>query len=235
MLKPDLSPSLSASRDADASPGDGRGVRRGRLEHWLSRPVVPVLWEPLDHAMPLLTKASMVFLQGGRLAELPAVLAPWERGPLMRVPLVLHLDLMAGLSNDEAALQYVAGLKRIDGVITTRHQLVPAARRLGLRTIVRLFLQDSRAVERGVAIATSSRPDAIELLPGVAAAAVGDAFAQCPAPRIAGGLVTDEATVRTILASGCRCVSTSRADLWAINRQAAVTAPSARPTPEELA
>jgi glycerol uptake operon antiterminator len=131
---------------------------------------------------------------------------------------MLHIDLLAGLANDESGLRYIATLPRINGIITTRHHLAPGARRLGLLSIVRLFLQDGRAIDRGLGVIEKSRPDAVELLPGVAAIEAAERFADLPIPRIAGGLIRTPQLVHQILASGCKAVSTTNTQLWEMNR-----------------
>jgi glycerol uptake operon antiterminator len=186
------------------------------MASWLRKPIIPAVWEiQKDHNA--LAGAGMIFLQGGELANLPKILDSLDGGPLARVPLILHIDLLAGLANDEAGLRYIAGLGRIHGVITVRHHLVPTARRLGLASIVRLFLHDSRAVDRGLAIIEKCEPDAIELLPGVAVIELASQFRQVPVPRIAGGLIRTPQLVRRILDTGCQAISTSNATLWRLN------------------
>src|SRR5688572_27328138 len=120
---------------------------------------------------------------GGELAELPQLLSRMGKPPFEKLPVLLHIDLVNGLSNDESGLRYVAtAFERIDGVVTTRHHLAPLARKLGLLCVVRLFLQDGRAVERGLGVIDKSRPDAVELLPGVAFLQVAERFAKLPMP-----------------------------------------------------
>jgi glycerol uptake operon antiterminator len=183
----------------------------------LSRPVIPYLSGVAGASAPVLAQASVVFLQGGELADLAALLAPFRQAPLDRVPLMLHLDLVRGLTPDEAGLRYVAGLERVDGVFTVHHHLAAVAKRLGLRAIIRLFLQDTRSVERGLAVIEKSKPDAIEILPAVAAVEAAHYFEKLVIPRIAGGLVRTPETVARILQSGCRAVSTSERSLWSMN------------------
>ena len=197
---------------------------------YLSRPVIPYLTGPLDQHDPrLLAAASILFIGGGELAELPALLGRLEQGPLADLPVLLHVDLVEGLACDEAGLRYVATLPRLDGIITTRHHLAPLARKLGLISVVRLFLQDGRAVERGLQVVERSRPDAIELLPGVAYLQVAERFQNLPIPCIAGGLIRTPETVKSIVAAGCHAVSTSNERLWALN------VPPAPPTPAPAA
>lgn len=183
---------------------------------WLSRPVIPVFWE-LGPEAAHLPHASLLFLQGGELVELPRMLARLRGGPTAHLPVMLHIDLLAGLTSDEAGLRYLADLGGVDGIITVRAHMVAAARRLGLAAILLLFLQDGRSVERGLHLIEQSRPDLVELVPGVAALELADEFARVSVPRIAGGLVRTPELVHRLLASGCAAVSTSAPDLWGMN------------------
>ena len=187
---------------------------------YLTRTIIPYVTEGIDQHLDLLAAASMIFIGGGELAELPGVLSKLEKPPYAKIPVLLHIDLVNGLSSDESGLRYVATLDRIDGVITVRHHLAPVARKLGLMSVVRLFLQDGRAVERGLQVIDKSRPDAIELLPGVAFLQVSDRFGGSPVPVIAGGLIRTPEIAKQIVAAGCRAVSTSNLKLWEMNRAA---------------
>lgn len=194
-----------------------RTTPRGSISRYLRCPVIPYVGLDAEQHGHLLRAASLVFLDGRELAELPRLLAPFQREPLAKVPLMLHLDLVDGLATVEAAVRYVATLPRIAGIVTVRHHLVGIARKLGLLSVVRLFPQDTRALERGLAIVRKARPDAVEILPGVAAIEVADRFQGISIPRIAGGLVRGADMVRRILDSGCRGVSASSPALWQLN------------------
>jgi glycerol uptake operon antiterminator len=186
---------------------------------YLTRPVIPYLTQGLGGDQDV-TGASILFVGAGELADLPALVNSLSRGPLARVPVLLHIDMIEGLANDEAGLKYVATLGRIDGVITVRQHLAPLARKLGLLSVVRLFLQDGRAVERGLQVIERAQPDAVELLPGVAFLEVADRFNNLPIPCIAGGLIRTPEIVWKIIAAGAKAVSTTNTELWAMNRAA---------------
>jgi glycerol uptake operon antiterminator len=197
----------------------GASVSRIISQH-LTRSIIPYVTEGVDQHPALIAAASLIMLGGGELAELPQLLAKLSRPPFEKLPVLLHIDLVNGLSNDESGLRYVATLKGIDGIITTRHHLAPVARRLGLMSVVRLFLQDGRAVERGLQVIEKSKPDAVEVLPGVAFLQVAERFRDLPIPCIAGGLIRTPETVRQILAAGCKTISTSNVKLWQLNSPA---------------
>ena len=192
-------------------------MRRQPISKCFERQVIPVVWEP-GPDRELLAAASAVFLQGGPLAELGRVLEAFDVPPLDNVSLFVHIDLVSGLENNEAGLEFLAGFDRLAGVVSIHHHLTVPARRLGLLSIVRLFLSDSRAVERGVSVATKSKPDAIEILPAAVAPKVAADFRNCPIPRITGGLCRTEEDVREALSSGCQAVTSTRPELWRLNQ-----------------
>ena len=189
---------------------------RHTIEKCLRQPVIPVVWDPTKR-VDLLSRASMVIMQGGALADVPRTLDRFAEQKLSTLALFAHIDLISGLENSEAALEYLAEFNRFAGIVTVHHYLAKPARRLGLLSVVRLFLSDSRAVERGVAVATKSQADAIEILPAVAAVKVAPDLNRCPLPRIGGGLCRTEADVREALDSGCRSETSSRSVLWELN------------------
>jgi glycerol uptake operon antiterminator len=191
-------------------------MRRKSIDVCFRKHVIPVIWDP-GNQEELLARASCVFLQGGALGDLTRALDLFAAPRLENLPLFVHIDLVAGLENSEAGLEYLAGFQRITGVVTVHHHLTSAARRLGLLSIVRLFLSDSRAVDRGVTVVNKSHPDAVEILPAVVAAKVATDFAPCRIPRIAGGLCRTEADIAEVLASGCRAVTSTSPALWKLN------------------
>lgn len=196
-----------------------KSTRSQDIRKWLTRPIIPVVAQTAADAA-LVAEASLVFLQGCELAELSRILDWFKSGPAARLPIVLHIDLLAGLTSDEAGLRYLASLGRVDGIITVRPHMVAAARKQGLASILLLFLQDGRAVDRGLHIIEQSQPDIVELVPGAAALEIAPQFANVPMPRIAGGLIRTADLARRLLESGCDAVSTSTADLWQLNRTA---------------
>src|SRR4051794_7619063 len=169
-------------------------MTRTSIDTCFKKRVIPVVWDPGPH-VELLARASAVFLQGGALGDVRHAVARFSEGKLSHLPLFVHVDLVAGLENSEAGVEYLAEFKHISGIVTVHHHLAAAARRMGLLTIVRLFLSDSRAVDRGLSVIKKSRPDAVEILPACVASKVSNDFAPFAIPRIAGGLCRTEADV----------------------------------------
>ncbi len=181
------------------------------------KPVIPVLWQ-LPNKLAAVSSASTVILQGGSITELAGVVRQFEQPALDHIHLLVHIDLIAGLENNEAGLECLAQLRRIRGVVTIHHHLTKPAKRLKLLSIVRLFISDSRAVERGLSVASRSHADAIEILPAVAAVKTAGDFQNCSLPRITGGLCRTEEDIHEALASGCLAVTSTLPRLWQLNQ-----------------
>lgn len=86
----------------------------------------------------------------------------------------LHADLLRGVSADEFGCEYLCQRLRADGIISTKPKVLEAARRNRVATILRLFLIDTKSLDKGAALIRSLQPDHVELLPGLACDAITD-------------------------------------------------------------
>ena len=186
------------------------------IEACFAKPVIPVLWDVAANDQKI-ASASSVFLQGGSLSGLSATLDACQRPGLQHIHVFVHIDLVAGIENNESGVEFLATHPRVAGVVTVHHGLTRALKRAGLFSIVRLFLSDSRAVERGLSVVSKCQADAIEIMPAATALQTKQDFIRCPLPRIAGGLCRSENDVRQAICSGVRAVTSTRAELWALN------------------
>ena len=187
-----------------------------RLDRFFAKPVVPVLWDVGDNR-ELVAQASSVILQGGAIADLPRAIEQFDRPPLDHLRLLVHIDLLAGLEKSEAGLELLAATQKVDGVVTVHHHVVKPAKRMGFLTIVRVFLSDSRALERGLRVAAKSGSDVVELLPAAAAIKVAAELRACSIPYIAGGLCRTEDDILEARRSGSLAVTSTRPELWGLN------------------
>jgi glycerol uptake operon antiterminator len=131
-----------------------------------------------------------------------------------KLPLV-NLDLLAGFSRDSINAEYLASCGAA-GVISTHCEVLRASRRHGLITVQRTFALDSAAIDAGLRTMSQFLPDAIEILPAVAAPRVAPRFRNVhPNLRIvAGGLISDLKEVESLLSHGINAVSVSDPRFW---------------------
>lgn len=126
--------------------------------------------------------------------------------------LFVHMDLAAGIGRDKTAVEYLAYCG-VDGILSTRPQIIRRAKELGMVAIQRFFIVDSQGVTSIREMLRSTAPDMIEIMPGVITKII-KSFQREKIPVIAGGLLETKAEVTAALAAGASAVSTSRKELW---------------------
>lgn len=134
-----------------------------------------------------------------------------------------HVDLIRGVGRDEAGVRFLAKHVGVDGILTTRSNLIGPAKREGLIAVQRLFVLDSESLAAGLPTVEKAAPDAVEVLPGVILPAIARelrARGSLP-PLIAGGLIRTPGQVEAVLGAGAVAVSTSQTGLWGYRRDEA--------------
>ena len=131
-----------------------------------------------------------------------------------KVP-IINIDLAAGLARDYAAVAYLAR-RSVQGIISTHPEPLRAARELDLFAVKRTFLLDSAALESALRSLDQFMPDALEVLPAMAAPHIVKRLNELyPAlPVIAGGLITSLREIDDLIQQGINAVSVSNPDLW---------------------
>lgn len=124
----------------------------------------------------------------------------------------IHIDLADGIGKDKAGIEW---LKRLgaDGIISTRTQLIRAAHDCGLLAVQRFFILDSKGMHSIAETIENTRPDLIEIMPGVIPKAL-KLFSRQDIPVIAGGLIETKQEVTAALSAGALAVSTGKKELW---------------------
>ena len=125
---------------------------------------------------------------------------------------LVHLDLAEGIGRDRTGVKYLAQIGT-DGIISTRAQMIQFAKEQGLLTVQRFFLLDSKGLDSIEDMLRHTKPDFMELMPGVIGKSI-QRFAKLGTPVIAGGLIETKAEVTDALGSGATAVSTGRKELW---------------------
>lgn len=128
--------------------------------------------------------------------------------------ILIHIDLTDGIGKDKAGIEYLAKLG-VDGVISTRGQLIRYANELGLVTVQRFFALDSKGVDSIKEMLESTKPDMIEIMPGIASKVI-KRFVSYGVPVIAGGLIETKQEITEALKNGAEAISTGKQELWYI-------------------
>ena len=86
--------------------------------------------------------SKVVFILYGDICNISDIVAEVKEAG--KVALV-HLDLIAGLSSKEIAVDFIHKYTKADGIITTKPLLVKRAKELNMYTVLRFFVIDSMA------------------------------------------------------------------------------------------
>ena len=127
--------------------------------------------------------------------------------------LYVHMDFVDGLSKDAAGVRYLA-TKNIDGIISTRSNVISAASDCGISSVQRFFMIDSRSVDTALETLRTSKADMVEIMPGIAYKAISKIKANINIPIIAGGLIEQKEEIFHALGSGASMISTGKHELW---------------------
>lgn len=157
---------------------------------------------------------QVIFVLYGDVCTIPEIL---ERIKAAGKKAMVHIDLIAGLSAKEISVEFIARQTRADGIITTKPALVRRAKEQGIFAVLRFFVIDSLAlknIENLEMQCGTSRPDFIEVLPGVMPKVLGRIAKVSRIPMIAGGLITEKEDVIAALSAGAIAVSSTNQDVW---------------------
>lgn len=173
-------------------------------------PVIPAVHES-GFSAALSSDAEIIFLLEG---DVMSVGDSIQRAHNRKKKIFIHIDLMKGIGKDRHGVEYLARLGA-DGIISTHASLIRNARELGIVTIQRYFALDSRGLESMKEMIESTKPDFVEIMPGVIEKVIRR-FASNQTLVIAGGLLETKAEVMAALSCGAVAVSTGKKELWSL-------------------
>lgn len=124
----------------------------------------------------------------------------------------VHLDLAEGIGKDRSGIEYLR-LSGVDGIISTRAQIIRLAKDAGLLTVQRFFALDSQGMDSVQEMLKSTNPHFMEIMPGVIPKAI-KRFSAGSISVIAGGLIDTKAEITAALKNGATAISTGCAELW---------------------
>jgi glycerol uptake operon antiterminator len=179
-----------------------------------ANPVIAAVKDDQGLELALSSDCDVIFFLYGDICSLPDTV---DKVKKMGKTAMVHIDLINGLSSREIVADYIKKATNADGIITTKNNLIPHAKDIGLNTVLRHFVLDSMAL---VNIEKQSKsggvqPDFIEFLPGIVVPKmIRKINSISRVPIIAGGLITDKEDVVNALDAGATAISTTNRDVW---------------------
>lgn len=165
----------------------------------------------LDRAIR--SPSKVIFLLYGDVCSIGELVDRIKREGGDRLVFV-HIDLVSGLAHSEVSVDYIKNSTEADGVISTRPKMIKRAKKLGLLTVLRIFLLDSRSLSNIDKQISEALPDSVEILPALMHKITEQVCGMVSIPVVVGGLLTDRAEVSAALAAGAVSASTTCEDIW---------------------
>ena len=175
-----------------------------------NHPIIAAVRSKEDFEAALDMDLQAIFLLGSNILTIDSyVERAHDKGKLV----FLHMDFVQGISNDAAGIKYLA-TKGIDGVISTRANIIAAAHECKISSVQRFFMLDSRSEETALDTLKCSRADMIEIMPGIAYKSIEKIKKNIHIPIIAGGLIEHKDEIFKAISAGASGVSTGKKALW---------------------
>ncbi len=157
----------------------------------------------------LASPVDVIFLLGGDISTIAERIQAAKQADKY---IFIHIDLTDGIGKDRSGIRFLARCGA-DGIISTKSNLIKAARDAGMITIQRFFAYDSQGVESINEVLSNTKPDIMEIMPGTVGKIIRR-FSGGSIPLIAGGLVETKQEVTEALKLGAFAVSTGKEPLW---------------------
>lgn len=155
---------------------------------------------------------KVVFLMTGSMLQLPEQVYELKKNDHQ---VFLHCDFIQGLNpNSKEAMEYIYEVICPDGIISTKGSTIRNAKRTGLKSIQRIFILDTLSLTKSIESCQSSKPDAVEIMPGLMPTIISRVVKELPFPVIAGGLIHSKEDAMSALAAGATAVSGSSSAIW---------------------
>jgi len=128
-----------------------------------------------------------------------------------------NMDFLDGLSRDRFAVEFLAA-NGVAGIVSTRAETLKAAQNMGLMTVLRTFAIDTAAVMAAKKSLGQLHPDAVEVLPSMAAPRAGKYLREVypDLTILGGGLIETVREIEELIAAGVSAITTSNTRLWLI-------------------
>ncbi|MDD7512232.1 MAG: glycerol-3-phosphate responsive antiterminator [Peptostreptococcaceae bacterium] len=177
---------------------------------FIKEPIAAAIRTDQDFSAALRSNVDMVFLLHSNIMTVKQCVKEihsWGKKAF------IHVDFAEGIGKDRYGLEFLAK-QGVDGILTTRTNIVKTAKEFGLITVQRFFMVDSHSVGTSVDSIKISKPDIIEIMPGIVTKKIKEFSQIVEMPIIAGGIVETEEEVRAALEAGAAVVSTGEVNLW---------------------
>lgn len=177
----------------------------------LNQRVIPAIYNHKKMKTFLESDLKYGILMNFQLAQLDELVTLMKKS---NKKVLIHSELIKGLSSDEYGAIYLIQSLHIDGIISSKPKVIEVCRKRGILGIYRFFLKDTISYNQSIDIGRRLRPSFVEILPSSCYELIPDIKEQLNCEVLVGGLIKNKTTIDKCLEHGAIAVTSSDTSLW---------------------
>lgn len=182
--------------------------------HNLDYPLIAAVTKPDQLEAALTSHVKRINLLTGDIMQLHEIV---DRVHLAGKELYVHIEMVNGIGKDSFGIQYLIHKFKIDGVVSTKSNVIATAKQAGIGTTQRIFAIDTAAIFTAFKMLKSSQPHEVELMPGLMPRIIREVREYWDKKLIVGGLIRSEEEIQSAFDNGADYVSVGDPRFWNVN------------------
>ncbi len=175
-------------------------------------PIIGAIKDEESFERALASDCGVVFLLNGDILTIREKVESLRREGKQ---VFVHIDMVSGVSSSPVIVDYIKRELKVEGIITTKTNIVKKAIEADLKVIQRFFFIDSMSLQNAMESLRKIKPQAIEIMPGIMPKIVNKLHKAYPdIPIICGGLIDSKEEIIAALSAGAMAVSTTNHKNW---------------------
>ncbi|MFH1693199.1 MAG: glycerol-3-phosphate responsive antiterminator [Bacillota bacterium] len=173
--------------------------------------IIPAISNHQDLKLFLTLPLTYGILMNFQLAQLPELVKMMKDH---NKKVLVHSELIKGLSSDEFGAIYLIQTLAVDGIISSKPKVIEVCKKRKIIGIFRFFLKDSVSLNQSLEIAKKITPSYLEVLPASCLDIIPRIKQETSSEILLGGLIQNRDQIEKCLLAGAIAVTTSNTKLW---------------------
>lgn len=178
----------------------------------MKKAIIAAVRSNKELALAVKTDVDMIFMLASNIEDIKA---QTELVHSFGKKIFVHIDLADGIGKDEYGIRFVKN-QGVDGIISTRTNIIKIAKKLEMFTVQRFFIVDSHSLHTTIESAKISKPDMIEIMPGTMTKVIKKIKTELEIKVVAGGLIETIDEVKDAISCGASGVSMGKKEFWGV-------------------
>lgn len=157
------------------------------------------------------SESDIVYVVYGDICTIADIV---DRVKAMGKKVIVHIDLIVGLSTKEISVDFIKKYTKADGIISMKPVMIKRANDLGLFTIQRFYMMDGFTYANIAKNVKTCNPDVVEFMPAGLYKVMRYLAEQIDKPIVASGLTQDKEDIIGALKAGAHAIATTNRELW---------------------